>query len=348
MTIDHTKVSTGTLTYSNMPVLISTAAVYLSTQTSYGHMSTAYDMMFSTMSDCSYKLFWDTETVNSDGLSQVNVWVNIPTISSSTDTTFYMCYGNSSATSYQSYSTATWDSGYIGVWHLGTVNGSISLNDSTSYRHNCTQNGSPSATTGQIDGAMLAVNPPTDWLNCGDLGFIPTTAESLEFWTLISSVGTSNYYGAQIRGNTAETQEFGYFPGGSSTQVTFGDGNAAVGWNALPDKTNFHHVVIVSSNIAAAGTAKLFMDGVDKGWVTTRTTDAWNQLGLAQAYGSSGAYGVNGKLDEVRVSSNTFRTSDWVKTEYNNQSSPSTFISIGAETTSGGGGGGVIYCGDPL
>src|SRR5262249_18045786 len=37
-----------------------------------------------------------------------------------------------------------------------------------------------------------------------------------------------------------------------------------------------------------------------------------------------------GAIDEVRVSS-TARSSDWIKTEYNNQSSPGTFMSTGAE-----------------
>src|SRR6185437_6745312 len=45
---------------------------------------------------------------------------------------------------------------------------------------------------------------------------------------------------------------------------------------------------------------------------------------------SSGRY-FNGKLDEVQISS-TVRTSDWITTSYNNQSSPSTFYTVGRET----------------
>src|SRR5439155_8372487 len=43
----------------------------------------------------------------------------------------------------------------------------------------------------------------------------------------------------------------------------------------------------------------------------------------------------HGSMDELRVSS-TNRSGDWITTEYNNQSSPSTFYSISA--ASGGGG----------
>ena len=42
----------------------------------------------------------------------------------------------------------------------------------------------------------------------------------------------------------------------------------------------------------------------------------------------SGAFG--GIIDEVRIS-NTARSSDWIATEYNNQSSPSTFYTVGSE-----------------
>ena len=39
----------------------------------------------------------------------------------------------------------------------------------------------------------------------------------------------------------------------------------------------------------------------------------------------------NGSLDEVRIS-NTVRSADWIATEYNNQSSPSAFYTIGLQT----------------
>jgi hypothetical protein len=45
---------------------------------------------------------------------------------------------------------------------------------------------------------------------------------------------------------------------------------------------------------------------------------------------------MHGMIDEVRVSS-TARSADWITAEYNNQSSPSTFYSVGS--ASGGGGG---------
>jgi hypothetical protein len=51
---------------------------------------------------------------------------------------------------------------------------------------------------------------------------------------------------------------------------------------------------------------------------------AWPNLNSATQY-------FNGALDEVRIS-NSARSGGWIAAEYNNQSSPSTFYSVGAET----------------
>ena len=45
----------------------------------------------------------------------------------------------------------------------------------------------------------------------------------------------------------------------------------------------------------------------------------------------SGAQFFNGDIDEVRIS-NTNRGADWIQTEYNNQNSPGTFITMGSES----------------
>jgi len=72
-------------------------------------------------------------------------------VSHSSDTVFYMFYGNSSVTTDQSNKTGVWDSSFKGVWHL--PNGStLSASDSTSNGNNGTNHGA-SAATGKIDGS---------------------------------------------------------------------------------------------------------------------------------------------------------------------------------------------------
>jgi len=44
----------------------------------------------------------------------------------------------------------------------------------------------------------------------------------------------------------------------------------------------------------------------------------------------SSNYGFIGSIDEVQIS-NIGRSSEWIKTSYNNQNNPSTFYSLGAQ-----------------
>jgi RHS repeat-associated protein len=52
-------------------------------------------------------------------------------------------------------------------------------------------------------------------------------------------------------------------------------------------------------------------------------------------YGGGG-YNANAIMDEIRIS-NTLRSADWIKTEYNNQNSPLTFVSFGFQESAGSG-----------
>ena len=53
-------------------------------------------------------------------------------------------------------------------------------------------------------------------------------------------------------------------------------------------------------------------------------------VGIGQDGGNANAYNLTGMLDEVRMST-TSRTAGWIATEYQNQSSPGTFLSPGQE-----------------
>lgn len=84
---------------------------------------------------------------------------------------------------------------------------------------------------------------------------------------------------------------------------------------------------------------RLYKDGASDSDLTTGTdvNSIPNDFYIGSGYNS----GFNGIIDEFRIS-NTARSAQWIETEYNNQSSPSIFYSIGSEqtiptTTTGGG-----------
>lgn len=134
LTIDNTRVS-GAGTLTNFPVLISFTDADIAT-TSNGGLTTnvnGYDIAF-THSDGSTQLDHELESYNAS-TGQILAWVRFPTLSGSTDTDFFIYFGNSSQTTDQSSAT-TWDNSYQAVLHMDDVA------DATSKNNNGTNNGS--------------------------------------------------------------------------------------------------------------------------------------------------------------------------------------------------------------
>ena len=147
--IDHTKVPNND--QANFPVLISGTYSYLATVANGGRVQNAsgYDVIFASDSGCTTKLNHEVETYNA-GTGAVNYWVKIPTVSHSSDTVIYMCYGNASITASEENKNGVWDSNFKIVAHLG--NGTtLSANDSTSNASHGTITGATAA-SGGIDG----------------------------------------------------------------------------------------------------------------------------------------------------------------------------------------------------
>ena len=109
------------------------------------------DILFTDSSGTS-KLNHEIESyVSSTG--QLIAWVQVPSVSPTTNTVIYMYYGNSSAGNQQS-PTAVWDSNYVAVNHFAGP--PLSGHDSTSNANNGTLENSPGAVTGKIgDGASF-------------------------------------------------------------------------------------------------------------------------------------------------------------------------------------------------
>jgi len=103
--IDHTKVPNTD--QSNFPLLISGTYSYLATVAHGGNVqnSNGYDVIFTSDSGCATKLDHEVETYNGS-TGAVNYWVKVPTVSHTTDTSIYMCYGNSSIINDQSNKNA--------------------------------------------------------------------------------------------------------------------------------------------------------------------------------------------------------------------------------------------------
>jgi hypothetical protein len=351
ITIDHTKVANTD--QANFPVLVSGTYAYLATTANGGNVtnSNGYDIVFTSDAGGTTGLPYERESYSAT-TGQVNFWVQVPLVSHTTDTVIHMFYGNSSATTDQSSGPGVWDPNYVSVYHLGDNTPTTTVLNSTAYpvlNGTATANTNTKTTAGKIDGA-LNFNGTSDYIALPQNGNYNFNASpfTISGWmkddTSASILdnpkhrvfswydGTKNFQLGFSSAASETTRVIYMFVGTSIASVSAGTtGNLSTG---------YHYVV---GTFDGASTLHIYVDGARldggafDGGVTTFTANS-TTLYLGQL--GSGADFVSGQLDEMRISK-AVRSADWTLTEYRNQSSPSTFYSVGA--ASGSGGGGISY-----
>jgi RHS repeat-associated protein len=340
ITIDHTRVPNTD--QKNFPFLISGTFPYLAASASGGDILNAsgYDIIFTSDAAGTHPLPYERETYTPT-TGAMQAWVQLPTVSHTSDTIAYMFYGNSGITTDQSNRTAVWDSNYKGVWHL--ANGTtLSATDSTSNGNNGTLVNAPTAVAGQIDGAANFNASNSQYISVPDSSGLKPTSLTFSFWmkesgnqqqwahTLLKGAGSSTPYGAyffQLNESNSDSSEGSLYVGttdGVPNPITYPSGSFANnGW-----------YYIVGTFDSSTDLLTGYKNGQTIGKTKTSIgTLSYDTTGLS--FGREVTYGqyFNGALDEVRVSSIP-RSADWVTAEYNNQSSPSTFYNIGSAYTS--------------
>ncbi|MFA6306193.1 MAG: DUF2341 domain-containing protein [Patescibacteria group bacterium] len=250
-------------------------------------------------------------------------------LANSTDTDFYIYYGNASAAEPAADSDygsqAVWDDGgsgyYQGVWHLpnGT---SLTANDSTSNAKNGTITGS-AAIAGQMDGGANFPNS-TDRITISSIS-LASGVYTISTW-FKTPFPTTNYT-TLTRGNNdhqvltqVTTRLLGAYDNAGGTNFHssgFDVSTLSNGWHYLTAETSGTNTVF-------------YIDGGSVGTADWRSTADIISLGNYQGGGQQWGY-----TDELRISTGIARATGWITTEYNNQSSPATFYNLTAEEASG-------------
>jgi hypothetical protein len=324
ITISHTKVPNTDQT--NFPVLISGVYSYLATTANGGQVQNAngYDIVFSSDAAAANLLSFEREKYVA-ATGEVDFWVKIPTLSHTADTTIYLSYGNASVTTDQSTPKQVWDGNYEGVWHF--ANGTtLSGADSTSNGFNLTNDGSTAAAPGQIDGAA-SFNGSNQYLTNGALSIAPGSSITISYWCFVASATLQAASAFTIGGADIPNRIQAHSPWTDKMLYwDYGDysagGRVSANYASYLDKWSY--VTLVYS--AASSLHAIYLNGAIAGSGTSSNAPVSTETGID--IGRWAAFGYQkGSLDEFRVS-NTARSADWIATEYNNQSSPSTFYSI--------------------
>lgn len=324
ITVDHTKVPSNR---TNFPVLVNGVYSSLATVANGGKVTDAQgdDIGFYSSPTCSTgKLDWETVFWSST-TGTVEYWVEIPSLSSSVDTVFYLCYGNSSITTDQSNKTGTWDSNFGGVWHLpdGTT---LTANDSTSNANNLGTISGATAIAGKIDGAANFAT--TQYLGLGTGGTnLSASAQkniTLSAWVR-KTTGTSQVIiiGSRKGGN-------GYMMNINTDRslhllkASVADTSVAA---ASPNDTLWHYYSVQSD----ASGEQFYVDGASVGTAANTSNYSSNGTDFRIGFDSEDVLSSAGAIDDVRVSATTNRGADWQLTEYNSVAT-STFYTLGSET----------------
>lgn len=317
--IDHTKVA-GDLT--DFPFLVSLSS---DTGLASNAQDDGDDILF-TSEDGATKLAHEIEYFNGT-TGELKAWIKVPDLSSTVNTTIYMYYDNSTSTNQQN-ATSVWDSNYRLVQHLDETSGT-SIGDSTSNSNPGSKlsSGNPASTTGQIDGAQdfSSDNITVPDHNSLDL----TSAGTVSYWFNADTLqDTLPIY----KNNTGTGEAANYFCiNYSDASLACGIGNGStnnfVSETSAYSATEFKYVVLTWNGT----TMKLYLNGseVDSQPQTISATANTSPLYIGQ-FSDPGVIFFDGKLDEIRLSG-TNRSAEWVQTEYNNQSSPTTFFTINQE-----------------
>jgi MYXO-CTERM domain-containing protein len=348
ITIDRTKVGTASAptTLSNYPVLISITDTALAQQTT-GHVRSAsgYDIIFRGLDSVTCggpsvcTMSHQIESYSTSGT--LVAWVNVPGLKTQTNTantTFRMMYGNLAISSSTERTTSTWNSNFTGVWHLngtstqtdstGNTSGTgTSITSATGKMGNGASLNGTSSYVAMNSGSSLIVSGGNDftfsiWFNTGD------TLGSL--FTLRDSTNGNPVMDLMIGMDGINTNN------GRLMVLSRDDSGSGLGdvvSSSTVNNSTWHHATATRSGT----TLSLYLDGalaaspgtvtVTSGAISTDLRNLGREARWVQdtyTTPSTNIY-LSGTLDEARAS-NVARSADWIITDYNNQNSPSTFL----------------------
>lgn len=323
---------------TGFPMVIAGTYPYLATVANGGSVRSAsgYDIVLASDSRCSSLLKF--ERVNwsaTDGT--VEFHVNIPTLSHTSDTTIYLCYGNSSVSSDQQNAAGTWDTNYTSVVHFQSGLALPYTDSIGNVSLAATGSSSPSAFSGKIDGgAWLNNSAGGVSLSGASSDLTNPSAKTFEAWIKPTSFQSSAWpTGIIVYGKPSNViYSMQLVSDGNGTDrvpaFTIDNGTSFQAVDARPiSPSAWHHLV----GVTTPGTVYIYVDGVQYSAPasTPKSGDSSFKLVIGQdAYDDNLQSYFNGLIDEVRVS-NVARSAAWVATEYANQSDPNAFYTLGTQ-----------------
>jgi hypothetical protein len=264
------------------------------------------------------------DTANGQG----ELWFKAPFLSGSTDTEFYLLAGNPNADAYAEDhifgAQNVWSNGFVAVYHMNEDPSGTVL-DSTKYNNDGLANGAMTSgdlVSGQL-GNAIDFDGTNDFINFGS-SEITNITDDLYVSAWIRTEGYGTFKGIVTRqtstpynGGWGLVERIGTLSNINFNGTSFAyydvDSNPPIfTWSKFAFQTEMgsRRAILNGSPQTASG--------------TLLPTPSPSSLLAGRFYTNVDNYYFNGLIDEINIS-NKARNLDWIKTEYNNQNSPSTF-----------------------
>jgi len=339
---------------TNFPVLVKLDSSFFDFDKA---QNSGEDIRF-TSSDGLTLLKYEIERWDQTG-GKAEIWAKLPTVSGTSNTDFYIYYGNPSALDAQD-PTNVWDPSFKMVQHIEESSGT-GRTDSTSNDNDGTTYGVAHVSE-NIDGSDN-FDGTNDYTNMGDRDNLDFGLGSFSYtlWFRSETKGTMTQHILSKKAGTLSENPAGYKMGISSTANTFscnvGDGTVAnlrinMVNSTLWGKNVWAMFTVVVDRSTSVHTMFAYINGgqqtasLDIGSMTGSTSTAEN-LTLGKT-SSLTQYYFQGGLDEIRIASGAWSAA-WIKASYNSEkntlltygseelpSGPPSFSNIATSTTQAG------------
>jgi hypothetical protein len=307
ITIDYTKVEED---LENFPLLFSVVDDDLK---NYAKVDGS-DIVF-TNQDKTIKFKREIEDYNSL-TGNLIAWVNIPTLSSTEDTNLYIYFGNEDANEINDKDT--WDENYSVVMHfngntldstINNINGNI-IGSLDLSLDRFGKNNSYDFTNGYVE-----ISKPFDQNNLEQIWTIDAWYYINDKANYQNVVGYGFNRGCSVIYSTTGNPLL-YLNSGDNDYYIYGSGNNI-------DTNTWQKITFRFRN--SDSYRKIYVNGED---ISTSGPNRTNiPFGIVETIKIGDV--LRGSLDELRIS-NKIRSDGWIKTEFLNQSNPSSFYTVGS------------------
>lgn len=320
MTVDHTMVA-GDL--QNFPVLVDLTDSDLRDKA----QDDGDDILFMDGAGVATRLYHEIEEFDGS-TGRLIVWVNISSLSSSVDTSFYLYYGNAQSSNQQCLEKV-WDAHDIGIWHLNDATPST-ISDSTSHGFTGIKTGAnePNQITGKI-GYAQNFDGSNDRISVPPFSIANTMTISFWFKTSATAFTTfvSNFYHITSSGGFIPGINYNTNDGYACFRTYNGAANSC--YISATDKVRNDGVWYFYTATFSGGVGKIYIDSSLKATSSSGQVLTASTRNFYMGYCESNGYCIT-QLDDLKISS-ALESTEWITTAFNNQNNPSYFLSIEPE-----------------